>query len=384
MTHTGFLYFLVLIGLLEVTVSAHEPRFYTAGPRNATIEVHQPWRSQAFYETLHRYQRVVYRPFEPLMHTNEDAVFFFELLLPAPHSDAQCAGVRVDIFVAGHANRTITVDGLGSDETGVFEPFTQSPLVRIGQKVELEGTFDSVDDFFIVATGPTNHSRCNVALVIGKDEILDYGTLVAFPYVSFAAWDWVYGGETWWHWMIFLFGALLFFGYQYIQMRARLDTEDDPISGARTLQLLGLSFFFSTMLLRVVAVVVAGSYGARPEATSIFFAILIVFIDLFFFVMVGAAVLGSTFSDASERVSDVSCITRWLSCVSCCCVDARENPILVYPYILLLLTAFFGAFSAGFWLGPWLVLIGLALERGGCRIPISRGSTVITNYKIWE
>jgi len=110
---------------------AHEPRFYKAGDQNGTVKVYDPSLSQAFYETLHRYQDVTYVFAEALMYANEDAVFYFELLLPDPHSRALCAGVRVDVTVPGHTNHTFVLDGLGRDETKLFEPFVQEPLVRV-------------------------------------------------------------------------------------------------------------------------------------------------------------------------------------------------------------------------------------------------------------
>ena len=175
------------------TTAAHEPRFYRAGSSNETVKVYNPSLSQVFYETLHRYQDVTFTLAEPLMYNNQDATFYFELLLPDPHSRALCSGVRVVVSAPNHNDVIFELDGLGNDETKVFEPFLQEPLVRIGDAVRYTGTFDTADGFRVRAKGPSEHEHCNVALVFGTRERMSFGTLIGYPYISFATWGWIYG-----------------------------------------------------------------------------------------------------------------------------------------------------------------------------------------------
>lgn len=378
---------LLLLALATQPAAAHEPRFYLAGSENTTVEIREPHISQAFYETLHRHQHVSYVFAEKLMHTNEEATFLFELILPDSQSPALCAGVRVDVQVPGHPDHTYTLDGLGQDYTKLFEPFVQEPLVRVGEQLRYKGLFDTKEGFLITAHGPTNHSACNLAIVVGNEERLSATTLVLYPYISFMVWGWLYV-ETEPFWLLFL----LLPACLALLMMLCIASDDGDESERRAgwpylLQLTGFSFFVGVWFTRIYAFARAGSYGAHPSASDVGWAIGIVLVDTFFVVVVGVNLFAERFQNTAGMCLDTFCCTRWLSCTISCMKDAEEVRGLFVFYILLLLGAIF-AFSPGFFIGPFLVLLGLALvhcpceQRQACHVNCLRTTPTI-NYRIW-
>jgi hypothetical protein len=361
---------------------AHEPRFYKAGDQNGTVKVYDPSLSQAFYETLHRYQDVTYVFAEALMYANEDAVFYFELLLPDPHSRALCAGVRVDVTVPGHTNHTFVLDGLGRDETKLFEPFVQEPLVRVGKALRFTGTFDTPDGFAVRARGPTNHSRCNVALVFGTEERLSVSTLVLFPYISFMVWDWVYGYIP----GFWILAMLLPISLATLTILC-FPPDENQRNAAYASKVLGFCFFVGIWFTRIYAFARAGSYGAVPTASEVGWALAIVFVDTFFVVLVGVNTFSQRFRESSEACLQGACCTC-ITCFGRCMTDAEEVRGLFVLYILLLIGAIF-MFSPGFFVGPFFVLFGIVLARGGCaERPSCRCSRLFRepqiSYRIWS
>lgn len=374
---------LLALTLTPLVARAHEPRFYKAGDQNTTVLIEEPWLSQAFYETLHRYQNVTYLFAEPLMYTNEDAVFYFELLLPDPQSRALCAGVRVDVQVPGHANHTYTLDGLGTGETKLFEPFAQEPLVRVGKPLRFTGTFDTTDGFAIRARGPTNHSRCNVALVVGSEERLRVSTLISFPYISFMVWDWLYIYIP----VFWLLALALPISLTVLLVLCAPPDQDDQ-NAAYLCKVLGFSFFAGIWFTRVYAFARAGSYGAIPSASEVGWAIGIVLLDTFFVVIVGVNTFSSRFKETAQNCTSSLFCFSWLNCVGSCMERAEDVRGLFILYILFLIGALF-AFSPGFFLGPFFVLFGIFLARGGCaKLPACSCNACFEkpniNYRIWD
>lgn len=377
----GYVHALAFVALGLAGVQAHEPRFYKAGDQNKTVKVYEPSLSQAFYETLHRYQDVTYVFAEPLMYTNEDATFYFELLLPAPHSRAMCAGVRVDVQVPGHRNHSYVLDGLGGDETPLFEPFVQEPLVRIGEALRFSGTFDTTDGFAVRARGPSNHSRCNVALVFGTEERLSVTTLVLFPYISFMVWDWIYGYIP----VFWLLCTLLPVTLAALVILC-FPPDEDERNAAYIMKVLGFSFFVGVWFTRIYAFARAGSYGAVPSAAEVGWALCIVFLDTLFVILVGVNTFSHRFRETSEVCLRGACCS-WITCFGRCMQDSEEVRGLFIFYVLLLIGSLF-AFSPGFFAGPFFVLFGIALTRGACTERPSCACPGMfrqpeINYRIW-
>jgi hypothetical protein len=355
---------------LVVPTGALRGTFYAAGARNATIDVHQPWATHYFFETLHRHQHVTYRLAEPLMRDHRDAVFFFRFLVPALHSETACSGVRVVVEVPGHSNTTYVMDGLGTGQTLEYEPFTQTPLARIGREISFEGTFSATDGFGIFVTGSANYSNCNVVFVLGNNATYDWA-LPDYPYVTFAAWGWAYGDVGAYVWVFLVSLCVPLFA---LDVRRPL-----PYN----LMVLGAAFYVATFTTRLVVMISAVSI-APPRAAGVVGSLLFVLIvDLFFAVVAVASVYGRRTYDAVEAVVDASCFLRVLKLPLVIFRDFEEQPVALKILYALLITSSFFLVGAGAWGGPAFILLGTALLACGsvsCSCPVrSRGRSI----RIW-
>jgi hypothetical protein len=333
-----------LFSVFWVACLARDPRFYQGDCRAAKcfVAVNDPGTAQVFYENIQGGKVIVYE----LTDTLGDSPLFVEVYLPATQGAKMCDGGQVSVHVKGKIDKTwqITTERT----TGLFEPFSQIALKRIGETYENNSPIDLNDKVEIHLTGPAHNLDCHIAVRIGKQETLDFATLMEYPPLTFHAWNWGWKRSSY-NAIVFTFlGASFLTAFLTFMCR-------EERGGAMMCAHLALAFYLSVFVIRAVFMMNASSEASDTTASHHLVAIVICFLDFLFLLAVCIYVFGKWF----QKIGDTVLCCRILCCpcrLFFVCLE-EQGSIAASTFVIVLAVLSLFVFSAGFYLGPVFLLL---------------------------